>query len=174
MSKFIKIITSFWTKHFITIIVVLALVTGIIIGAAVAKLATPKVEVVTPDITTTEITTTEPPATETPELTADMEEKGKALRQAEICINGFGYSRKGLKTMLLGTYNYSEEAVEYALNNLTVDWAEQAYDRVISYKAVNPEWDYQRMYDQLAYEKFEIVEIEGALEKAGYQKKAAE
>ena len=103
-------------------------------------------------------------------MTQEMIDKGRALRQAEICINGIGYSKISLCEMLMRSYNFSEEAATYAVDTLVVDWKEKAYEKLVSYLDVNKDWDYDRAYGQLEYEKFEKEEIEYALEKAGLKK----
>ena len=170
----IKKIMNFINKHNITILVISVLLAGIVIGMVISKLSIPKVEVIVPEV---ETTTAAAPVEETaepepePEITPEAEEKGKALRQAEISMStGSGMSKAGLYDFLTVSYNYSPEAAEYAVNNLNVDWKEKAYSKLSSYLSLNKDWDYDRAYGQLEYEKFEKEEIEYAIEKAGIKK----
>ena len=141
---------------------------GLLLGILTEKPA--KVELIAPETTTAVIETIEPAPESESELTQEMIDKGRALRQAEICINGIGYSKTSLCEMLMRSYNFSEETATYAVDTLVVDWKEKAYEKLVSYLDVNKDWDYDRAYGQLEYEKFEKEEIEYALEKAGLKK----
>jgi hypothetical protein len=169
MKKFLKKIID--TDLFLPISVLLV---GMLIGIGVAALLDqpPKVELVVPETTAAAPVeeTAEPAPESESELTQEMIDKGRALRQAEICINGIGYSKTSLCEMLMRSYNFSEEAATYAVDTLVVDWKEKAYEKLVSYLDVNKDWDYDRAYGQLEYEKFEKEEIEYALEKAGLKK----
>lgn len=170
MKKFLKKIIN--TDLFLPISVLLV---GMLIGIGVAALLDqpPKVELIVPETTTAAAPveeTAEPAPESESELTQEMIDKGRALRQAEICINGIGYSKTSLCEMLMRSYNFSEEAATYAVDTLVVDWKEKAYEKLVSYLDVNKDWDYDRAYGQLEYEKFEKEEIEYALEKAGLKK----
>lgn len=170
MKKLLKKIIN--TDLFLPICVLLV---GMLIGIGVAALLDqpPKVELIVPETTTAAAPveeTAEPAPESESELTQEMIDKGRALRQAEICINGIGYSKTSLCEMLMRSYNFSAEAATYAVDALVVDWKEKAYEKLVSYLDVNKDWDYDRAYGQLEYEKFEKEEIEYALEKAGLKK----
>ena len=174
MMKFLKRMNeSHWIMTSI-IILLIGFTFGIMLGIGIVK--TPTVEVVAPPAVEstsvqkeTEVETEETPIE--PEITPEAEEKGKALRQAELSIStGSGMSKAELYDFLTVSYNYSPEAAEYAVNNLNVDWKEKAYSKLSSYLTLNKDWDYDRAYGQLEYEKFTPEEIEYALEKAGIKK----
>lgn len=166
MKKFLKKIIK--SDLFLPICILLV---GMLIGIGIAALFNqpPKVELIIPETTTAAAPVVETAEPE-PEITPEMVEKGRALRQAEICINGTGYSKGSLHEMLMRSYNFSAEAATYAVDALVVDWKEKAYEKLVSYLDVNKDWDYDRAYGQLEYEKFEKEEIEYALEKAGLKK----
>ena len=172
MKKFLKKMIN--SDLFLPISVLLI---GMLIGIGIAALLDqpPKVELIVPETTTAaapveETVEPESEAETEYEIVPEVIEKGRALRQAEICINGVTYSKASLQEMLMRSYNFSEEAATYAADTVVVDWKEKAYEKLVSYLDINKDWDYDRAYGQLEYEKFEKEEIEYALEKAGMKK----
>ena len=169
MMRFLKKMNeSHWIMTSI-IILLIGFIFGIMLGIGIVK--NPTVEVVTPPTESTSVQEETEEIPVEPEITPEVEEKGKALRQAELSMStGSGMSKAGLYDFLTVTYNYSPKAAEYAVNNVNVDWKEKAYGKLSSYLTLNKDWDYERAYSQLEYERFTKEEIEYALEKAGFKK----
>ena len=172
MMKFLKRMNeSHWIMTSIMLLLI-GFIFGIVLGIGIVK--TPTVEVVTPSVVDSTSVQKEVETGEIlvePSMTPEAEEKGKAMRQAEISVNsGAGWSKKGLKSFLITSYNFSADSAQYAVDNIEVDWNEEAYEKLRSYMGLNPDWETDRFIEQLEFEKFEDSEIEYALEKAGLKK----
>lgn len=76
-----------------------------------------------------------------------------ALRAAQNYIDLMPFSEKGLYEQLTSEYGdkYPEEAAQYAIDNLEVDYNEQALKAAISYQELMPMSD-QELFDQLTSE----------------------
>lgn len=79
-------------------------------------------------------------------------EQRNALRQAEHYLSFTAFSEKGLREQL-EYHGYPADAVQYALDNITVDWNEQAVKKAREYDKHSPMSD-NDMLEQLLYEGF--------------------
>ena len=101
---------------------------------------------------TTEEPTTEKP-TEKPTTEAIPREYSNALRSAEQYNKTIPMSKAGLFEQLTSEYGeqYSEEAAQYAIDNLNADWKENACKSAEKYLELMP-MSKDELYDQLVSE----------------------
>lgn len=111
--------------------------------------------------TETEEITTEPTEPTTEVITATLGERN-ALRKAESYLNYTSFSKEGLRDQL-EYEGFASDEIDYALDNIVVDWNEQALDTAESYLRYTS-FSETGLRDQLEYEEFLSDEIDYAME----------
>ena len=102
---------------------------------------------------------------QTPNPTNTSRENNNALTSAKNYINlGTGFSRKGLKDQL-EFEEYSESAINYALDNINVDYNEQAYLSAKSYENLKMGFSDKSLIAQLIFEGFSDSQAKYGLDK---------
>ncbi|NLT94853.1 MAG: hypothetical protein GXW85_04855 [Clostridia bacterium] len=76
-----------------------------------------------------------------------------ALRAAQNYVDIMPFSKKGLFNQLTSEYgdHYPEDAARYAIENVKVDWREEALEAAINYLKIMPMSD-KELFDQLTSE----------------------
>lgn len=90
-------------------------------------------------------------------------EQEQALEMAQGYIDGQSFSKKDLRYQLHNYHGFSEEATEYALENVIVDWRAECVDKAQEYLD-NMSFSKQDLRNQLQYHKFASEDIEYAIE----------
>lgn len=98
-----------------------------------------------------------------PELSLNQK---NAIRKAESYLKIMAFSRSGLIEQLEYEGFTSEEAI-FAVDNIIVDWNEQAYLKAENYLSTFA-FSKDGLIEQLEYEKFTKEQISYAIEKIGY------
>lgn len=96
---------------------------------------------------------------------ATLEEKN-ALATAQDYLQ-YSYSSKQRLIEKLEYEKFEDDAINYALNNLNINWNEQCYQNAKYYSEYSSP-SKQKMIEHLQYEKFTNEQINYALEKLGY------
>lgn len=128
---------------------------------------------VTEEITTVEPTTAKPTqkatqkATEKPVVVTEPvdttpREYKNALQSAEDYLEYTAFSKEGLKDQLKYE-NFSDDAISYAIENVTADWKENAVRAAKDYLKFSP-MSKDELYEQLIYEKYTEEEARYAVE----------
>ena len=146
----------------------LALATIPLIGLAACGTSEEKSEESSPQMTTqpmpaqdqnTDPQPTQPgdasPAAETASEPAQADgtrEQKNALQSAERYLSFSSFSDEGLRKQL-DFEGFPPDAIEYAMQNITVDWNEQAVKKAHEYQEVGGMSD-SGLYDQLIFEGF--------------------
>ncbi|MBS3071197.1 Ltp family lipoprotein, partial [Candidatus Pacearchaeota archaeon] len=115
--------------------------------------------------TETITTPTTTPAVEEQSDKATLGERN-ALKSAQSYLKYSGFSEKGLEDQL-DYEGYTSLEINYAINNVEVDWNEEAYESAESYLKYSS-FSKQELHDQLEYEGFTESQIQYALEQVGY------
>lgn len=115
--------------------------------------------------TETEEITTEPTEPTTEVITATLGERN-ALRKAESYLNYTSFSKEGLRDQL-EYEGFASDEIDYALDNIVVDWNEQAAAKAESYLKYSS-FSREGLAGQLEYEGFTAEQIEYALTAVGY------
>lgn len=111
--------------------------------------------------TETEEITTEPTEPTTEIITATLGERN-ALRKAESYLDYTSFSKEGLRDQL-EYEGFASDEIDYALDNIVVDWNEQALDTAESYLRYTS-FSETGLRNQLEYEEFLSDEIDYAME----------
>lgn len=128
---------------------------------------------VTEEITTAESTTERPTqkatqkATEKPVIVTEPvdttpREFKNALQSAENYLEYTAFSKEGLKDQLKYE-KFSDDAIAYAIENITADWKENAVRAAKDYLKFSP-MSKDELYEQLIYEKYTEEEARYAVE----------
>jgi len=125
----------------------------------------PTGNVVNQQNTETITTPTTTPAVEEQSDKATLGERN-ALKSAQSYLKYSGFSEKGLEDQL-DYEGYTSLEINYAINNVEVDWNEEAYESAESYLKYSS-FSKQELHDQLEYEGFTESQIQYALEQVGY------
>ena len=77
-----------------------------------------------------------------------------ALKEAKFYSEIMGMSKAGIYRQLTFEYgdNFSVEAAQYAVDNLEVDWKENALKKAKGYQEIMTTWTPQEIYEQLISE----------------------
>lgn len=110
-----------------------------------------------------EVSNPEPAQPAAPVLSLSQQ---NALGEAASYLDYSGFSRMGLIDQLLYE-EYSEADAVFAVDNVEVDWNQEAAESAQSYLDYST-FSRQGLYDQLAYEEFTPEQIEFALAAVGY------
>ena len=102
----------------------------------------------------------EPQITETEEVTFGMR---NALGSAESYLDCMGFSKEGLKDQL-EYEGYTSEEINYAVENVIVDWNEECVESAESYLDCMS-FSRQGLIEQLEYEGFTSEQINYAMER---------
>lgn len=90
-------------------------------------------------------------------------EQEQALKMAQEYIDGQSFSKKDLRYQLHNYHEFSEEATEYALENVVVDWRTECVDMAQEYLD-SMSFSKQDLRNQLQYHEFASEDIEYAIE----------
>lgn len=93
-------------------------------------------------------------------------ERNNAIKKAESYLRYTAFSRQELISQL-EFEGFSNEISTYAVDNVTVNWNEQAAKKAESYLKYSS-FSRQGLYDQLAFEGFDHEQIEYGLTAVGY------
>lgn len=107
----------------------------------------------------------EPPAEEPPAEAEGTTSQQNALRSAENYISFSGFSRQGL-IQQLEFEQYSTEDATWAVDNLEVDWNQEAAEKAQEYLNTQG-FSRQGLIDQLIFEGFTPEEAEFGVTEAG-------
>lgn len=102
----------------------------------------------------------EKPAEEAPKQDVSREQRN-ALKSAENYLSFSGFSEQGLREQL-EFEEFPADAIDYALNNVEVDWNEEALQSAQNYDEIGGMSD-EGLRGQLEYEGFSAEQIEYAL-----------
>ncbi len=86
-----------------------------------------------------------------------------ALKSANEYLSFMSFSKEGLKGQL-EYEKYTSKEVEYALNNINVDWKDQAVRKAVEYLDFMS-FSEEGLRDQLEFEKFTDEEVDYAIKK---------
>ena len=100
----------------------------------------------------TEEETKEPTEKQTEKTDNTPIEYQNALDKAESYLNSSAFSKEGLRDQLKFE-KYSDDAINYALGKISVDWKTQAVSKAEDYLNTGA-FSKDGLYDQLVYEKF--------------------
>lgn len=114
--------------------------------------AEPTAEEAAPDPTTAEEAAEEDPAEENPAEEVPVEYRN-ALRSAEMYLSTMPFSKRGLYDQLTSEYGegFEPDAAQYAVDNVEVDWNEQALKSARTYQDTMA-MSKSAIYDQLVSE----------------------
>lgn len=114
------------------------------------------------------VSTTEPTAetSSSENSTTPTLEQQNAIKQAKSYLSFMAFSRQGLIEQL-EYEGYTNESATYAVDNITVDWNEQAAQKAQDYIDYSS-FSRQGLIDQLIYEGFTQEEAEYGVTAVGY------
>ena len=112
----------------------------------------------------TEKPKTEKPKTEAPETegSATREQKA-ALKKAENYLDLMAFSDEGLREQL-AFEGFPQDAIDYAMENIMVDWNEQARKKAEDYLQLDMGMSDQSLYDQLIFDGFSEEQVQYAMD----------
>ena len=88
----------------------------------------------------------------------------EALESAKIIIEPCLLSKNDLYHTLKSE-NYSEEAIQYALNNINVNYFNNAVESIKFYNETYPEMTKEELYEQLIHDEFTLEESQYAVDQ---------
>ena len=116
--------------------------------------------------TSAEETSTTKAETTTTTTKAETLSQRNAIRKAEDYLRFMAFSKIGLIEQL-EFEGFSKEDATYAVNNISVDWNEQAYEKGQSYLNMMG-FSEDGLREQLEFEGFTKSEIDYAINKIGF------